>query len=567
MNLRVEVYQRDWSGPFIAQSIDSPLAPKVKSYSFSAIGGPKRAELVVQAGRNTLMAYLNSLRCPVKIFDHLGNVVWWGLVWDVQIKSGSINVGVTLDSMANKISLTYAKTVAPFYTDSVTGEVVHHVYNPGIAGTLSASDLTSIGEYGTREMHFDASSNGYTKTQAEQTRDTLLTHRKLPIPVVALANGKEPDGATLICRGWWETLDWQYYANPLGLYSYTNGGGGKATYGDAADSLAVKQDFWPVLGGWYPNKIRLNVMKEGVPYQAAPGDGLAAIQLTFYNNAGGIVASANILDASVPTDLDWVEWALTPGAAWAAIAGGAARYSVELQGNWIGLHPNDFYWCALDTGKAPPSGFKEWNGGAWVSRPKAADGHMLLQVTDEVETIDQLDTLLTASAQFMTGTVIRDTTATGIYSSQYRGGDKTAAEEVSDLLKAGTTNNRRMLTLWDADNNIHLKEEPASTELQYIYHRDGSLTNMYNAPIPNYLCPAGCWIRIDEVVDAGGLFMADATRMFVEEAEYNAEKDTIRLTSKDDINPLDIFVLKNPGTDMENTPGKLPGRGQGAIPL
>jgi hypothetical protein len=193
MSLQVTMYKRDFSA-----AISPSVLPSVVSYSQTVIGGSKQATLEVAGDRKILLEYLNKLRTPVEFTDERGQKVWWGFIADVSVQFGAITIGVSLDTMSNKIAIAYS------------------LVDPGSAtvGTRAttawATDTVSVAQYGTKELM--ASVSGATAAQAEQARDVLLAQKKYPIPTVALAD--QNDGkATIHCRGWWDTLGWRQYVN------------------------------------------------------------------------------------------------------------------------------------------------------------------------------------------------------------------------------------------------------------------------------------------------------------------------------------------------------------------
>lgn len=174
-----------------------PLQLLPASYSFHAIGGPEQAHIAVHGSLTTLWEAMEWLRCPVEILDARGEVVWWGYVAAVEISVGAVQVGVSLDEMANKVAVAYG-SIAP---------------GSAAAGTRNttdwASDADSVAEYGTKEL-LVTDPRGYTQT-AENLRDRILAETRYPVPTVRVGQpGGEPS-ARLICRGWWRTLDWRYY--------------------------------------------------------------------------------------------------------------------------------------------------------------------------------------------------------------------------------------------------------------------------------------------------------------------------------------------------------------------
>jgi hypothetical protein len=193
MSLQVTMYKRDFSA-----AVAPPVSPRVLSYSQTVIGGPKQATLELTADRKVLLEYLNKLRVPVEFTDERGQKVWWGYIADVSLQVGAVTVGVSLDTMSNKIAIVYS-LVTPGTATVGTRAI-----------TAWATDTASVAQYGTKELL--ASISGATAAQAEQARDIFLAQKKYPIPTVALADQNEGK-ATIHCRGWWDTLGWRQYAN------------------------------------------------------------------------------------------------------------------------------------------------------------------------------------------------------------------------------------------------------------------------------------------------------------------------------------------------------------------
>jgi len=526
MTLLVEVRSRNFDILTPILSNEDPRIPKVVSYSHRAIGGPYRAQLMVEADKQTLMNYLGNLRCPVYIHDELGNIVWWGYISDVQLKVGSVNVGISLDNMYNDIRVKYSLVTQ--------GELS----KANDKWTLGHMDMPSYYEYGWKSLceQMDEAST----EQAEALRDTLLAQKRYPVPTVGLGDTAAVDGATIYCRGWWDTLSWKYYENTTyGRVGYTEGGGGKATIGDVADSEYVVQKFvGPPAHPFWAQNIKVKACKSGTPTSSLEIEILAADKNT-------VLWSGHIDEPNVPGEnaMDWVEF-VVPYLTLNILV--ATTYYIKL---FYTGHPDavNYYWCALDTGYAPPTGFEEWNGAGYATRLKDADGRMLYQVSDSVETTVQIYNALYSKGgfQFNTG-CDRRIAYSNIYSCQYRDNTKKVQDEVEALLKTGTTNNLRLLAYIDKDRFVHILEEP--TELEYIYHKDGTLSNMSGVPVRAHMCPTGCWVSIEEVVDWSAEFMANPSRVFVEECSYTVASDSIAITLRDQVNPLDAFTLNHIGT-------------------
>ncbi len=168
---------------------------QVDELNWRAVGGCANAQLSARGTPLALWSVLNYLRCPVVITDELEREVWWGYVNSAQVTEGAITYGVSLDEMANQISVAYCYVEA--------GGVGQ--YKLSTAGR----DADSIAEYGTKERIISLSQAS--AAMATQVRDTALAQLRYPIPTLQTGSGSA--GATLSCRGWYSTLDWLTYAN------------------------------------------------------------------------------------------------------------------------------------------------------------------------------------------------------------------------------------------------------------------------------------------------------------------------------------------------------------------
>jgi len=175
------------------------ITMRLERQSWRAIGGPHLARIRVGGDITALWGLAEALRCPVELLDDHGEPRWWGYVAEVEVRVGGIALSVTLDSMANRIAVAYA-----YVTE---GDVI------GSRATTSwAQDDESVAEYGTVERM--ESSSGDDSATAAALRDTTLAQLRWPQASLRVTPGGREVGATLHCRGWWDTLRWRYYDNP-----------------------------------------------------------------------------------------------------------------------------------------------------------------------------------------------------------------------------------------------------------------------------------------------------------------------------------------------------------------
>jgi len=195
---------------FIDQYGQPDLDFKPRRYSFNVIGGPKQATIDAYGPDVDLWRLIEMVRAPVKIYSKYGDAVWWGYVAEVRltvlseaaIRNPNINqrikIGISADTFYNRIAVAY--------TELDPG----HRSIGGRNTTAWADDDASQDEYGIRELLW--TKDNATSTHAIAARNMKLVQSKYPVPVISQTKSKTSK-ATLICRGWWDTLGWQYYAN------------------------------------------------------------------------------------------------------------------------------------------------------------------------------------------------------------------------------------------------------------------------------------------------------------------------------------------------------------------
>jgi hypothetical protein len=179
---------------------------QVQRYSHAAMGGPKLAEIKVKGDDLELWNFLDRVRCPVEIYSDKGDAVWWGYIAEVQVtaknpyssKPNRANMGASIDTMYNRVFVAFTQV-------DVSGSAVSR------QNTIWADGTVSQYEYGIKELLW--TKDDASLEHAEAARDKKLNEVQFPIAVPNFAWEASESYATLTCRGWWDTLGWQYYAN------------------------------------------------------------------------------------------------------------------------------------------------------------------------------------------------------------------------------------------------------------------------------------------------------------------------------------------------------------------
>lgn len=184
-------WRRDFSD---VQALSDILTYKVNSYSWNAIGGPEKASITAFGNINGIWDAAELLRSPVVLYDWRGVAVWWGYVNRVSVRVGAVEVGVTMEEMANSIAVNY----------TLAGESKQ-------ALTSWSTDADSAAEYGTKELLLTLAE--VSQAAAENYRAAALEQRKYPVPTISITERSGSLSATIECVGWMQTLGWRYYEN------------------------------------------------------------------------------------------------------------------------------------------------------------------------------------------------------------------------------------------------------------------------------------------------------------------------------------------------------------------
>ena len=192
----------DFSITFTDTNVTIPpgLGITVGSYSWDDHGGPAGAEVALTGSDDALWAAaVGWLGKEICILNDFGSPVWWGVVSDVKVSLGAFVVGVSLDNMANRIKVMWTQPDATGASESLA--------------TAWIDDTASQTAFGIKEL-IDSIGDSSTSI-ATARRNTLLPPLSAwPVGVPSFTGGSA--GATVTCIGFFQTLGWRYYSNPVG---------------------------------------------------------------------------------------------------------------------------------------------------------------------------------------------------------------------------------------------------------------------------------------------------------------------------------------------------------------
>jgi hypothetical protein len=509
--LSVHVSNRDFSGSWGISGVT--LTPH--RYSWSVIGGPLQAEIGVAGGEAAVWEAVELLRAPIEIYDDASRAVWWGYVAEVRVQSGPWEFGVSIDTMANGISVAFT------LIDSVDGS------SGDRATTAWAYDVESAQEYGVKEGLLTLNDSTY--EAADRFRDAALSIGRLPQPTLARSGGGGSSTATLVCRGWWDTLSWRLYAASADTVGMAPSAVTERSMA-ASVSDAYAQQF--ELAGTAP--LALDGAKILMHKVGDPGRGvLAQIHADGGNQPGTVLDSLTINASSISEEMAWHAMRFEGG----IVLQPGTKYWISLiqtgSGTWddantynlgTGFQPNNAY---------TPGSMWRYDGG-WQHDGHAWDMGFFIGGLQQTSGI--IPQILDGYGQFFTGSRL-DGDASGIYSTTFADGDITARDAVEKLLAMGSMTSLRYLARVERDRSVTIypePEKPSDPINTAAILRDGSMLDHYASPLPVHTCPVGLWMRLKDVIPGSANISryADPTLQFIEEIEYDVSTGTATPTAR-----------------------------------
>jgi hypothetical protein len=505
-HLTARLFDRSLTGRPLSLSVE--LAPL--KYSKNAIGGCKYAELSASGDELRLWELIDKLRCPVEIADARGDVVWWGYVDEVKISAGGRSYGVDLRHMANRVRVGY---------QDAEGESQY---------TGWAENTDSSAAYGDKEYQVTVREPA-TLAMAERWRDTELARRKYPVPQVETGLRNEPARATVICRGWWETLDWQFYTQIAGTVEFTTE---RETFvhvdgvsgGDS--NVRAAQSFTADALDLYLGSARVLVAKEG-----DPADNLVvAIYTDSAGSPGTLMDSVTVPAADISDSKKWLTVTFDD----LDVLTASATYWVHLTRSGAGDASNYFKWYTND--EDVYAGALKVYDASWAAltgRDALFSVYGLRSVTSQLE-----DVLV--AAQFISGRDHQNTAA--VYLSPTQDGSRTIQDLAEEFLQVGTSNNRRLLAEVTRGRRVRIYEEPQQSADDAYLMADGTLVSAWGVPLEAHTVPYGEWVQLKDAVPdtANTTRIADPARLFLEEVEYNARTGALRIRGRNQPDPWQV---------------------------
>lgn len=207
-----QIFERGTNDPIL---IPDNLQLVPAWYSSLAVGGFDSASVQVNGTRGSIWSTLQWVGKKIQIRNGYGTRVWTGIIEEVLLTYGAMQVGLSLKDTSNKIKVAYTAPDASGAMERRT--------------TAYGENTESISRYGYREKALTLSDT--TDAFAEAYRATELTKSGKPQPIIRLSRSSTPPTATLSCIGEWHELARQHYTQSLGLEEHNTSGGNQQPLG------------------------------------------------------------------------------------------------------------------------------------------------------------------------------------------------------------------------------------------------------------------------------------------------------------------------------------------------
>ncbi len=478
-----------------------PSALSVHKLTWSAFGGCDQATITGAVPAERLPEFSSLLRCPVMISDPFGVPVWWGLVDRIDAVFEKANYRISLEDLYNKVAVFYSYL-------SPDNRVADRML------TAFGSDPQSIDEYGTREIMITR--ENISDDFALQLRDIFLELHARPNALLGVNAAYEDPHLELHCSGWFSTLGWRYYQNLEGYYANHGPGPGHFPFGDGTYSN-VAQKFLSgtdaaVHHAWFL------LRKHGAP--------TSDIRARLYSTSGDfpnatLATSDAVVGSTLPQyNYQWVKFTFPSPYTLAA----GTYY-------WIGLVPyssnaSNFYYTRHEGNMAYPQlgCFARVYTTGWyhiTSSPNVR--HVLyFRVVCAKDSGQIIQDIATDSNQFFTHI---SGPSSGVIATPYRDNGLSALEEITALMKFGTSNFRSILAEVTPERRLRFYEQPPQFEPTAYLDRHGRYFTRTAQMLPAYRPPIGQWAVLSGLDHAVPYFEGKrAPAYFVDRAEFTPER-------------------------------------------
>lgn len=194
MTLTPYIYNRDFTHRLVQPDVEW----SVDRLYWHVKGGCAEAAASASGNRSELWELIETLGAPVEMQDEAADLKWWGYVHEVRVRAGAWEISASLENLANAVKVKYTYVPDGQSTIGTPRE------------TDWATSAASIAEFGRKEIIHNQSS--LSVEGADAKRDTILRSQAWPGSSATRLTGAQANSATIVCKGWWERLDWVFVA-------------------------------------------------------------------------------------------------------------------------------------------------------------------------------------------------------------------------------------------------------------------------------------------------------------------------------------------------------------------
>ena len=519
---------------YLERDLKTPAATSrphvVTALSWDSFGGCQSATIESYGGAAELATMFNWLRYGVEVKDQSGRDVWQGYVSAVYVRNGPIEIGLTLDGMANSVQVAYS-FVSPGTNTVGTRKI-----------TTAVTNADSIAEFGTIEAVI--SQGGLTDTAASDMAKRYLADHKFPMGAASAQGTGRPYGympaqrgtfasVRLECKGWIYTLGWRYANVTKTGPSFTDAAATVVNLGDNAARTYLMQQFTVSTTAIYTVGATVYVRKNNSPTDnlvvgiyALDGSG---------NPTGSALASGTYAAASLTTGGAWTR--VTFGTPYTLSAG--VQYGLQLSRSGA-IDGTNYMRVNTDAGLGYAGGaFKVWDTSTWAAYSTDVDMIFRIEINALLETSQQIKDLETTYGDYITYTDI--ITASGVSVGANRDGDTTVYDVIRELCGYGGPNDRRLRVTVTPQRVMMIEEEEDAKSYAYYMDTSGQIMTVGESILPPYTPPVGRWIKIKDFIPGAGnpVYINNATVQFLEGADWSINSGlTPRFRGQSDISAL-----------------------------
>lgn len=583
----------------MAAKLPEDLIITPQQWSATDRGGNRQADCIASGSAESLVMLCGWLGDRLEIHNELGDLLWHGIIWDMEISIDRIIITLSLDNIYNRASVIYAVQLPDGSEESVT--------------TAWVEDTNSINRYGKRELLYGLPAT-FTNS-AESVRDQLLERFKIASPTIS-TQGASEFGGRLSARGLWEKAGAVYFTNPDGLVEHQGESGtqaigrhiistaisfGTSTPGGEADEIHIATgDFLPLATGETftisgatnganndtftiagmdaSNQISISGTftpeAAGASVRISWGDGISydnlamsfetdatwvcthvavkcrrvgnpsdSFRVGIYPDSAGVpgtVLTANeTLGSALFSELTWTEFAFaTP----VTLTGGVTYYvGIRRTGS---ANLSDGYEVAIDEDLGYADGALQlYTGTSWVTRNPDAD--MPFRVIGEISSTEQLEKAIAVVDDFRQSLIQVDSL---IPVRQYTIDDRMALDTIEEMLEAGTSTGERLIA-WVANDDSVIISHPLPTGLgspNLVLGQDGRVRYTNGSPyVPGALI-FGRYVDIDSVLLLDGLSLraSRGSALYIAESTYDATNDILTVSGEGAVDPFTALTVK-----------------------